>query len=214
MTLLSDVLDESSTCDCDIECICIFECECVECECEDCFEELLWNDIRDYRQRTTVVKSKLGGVKKTNNPFNIPNYEVRDFQRARVYTAEANCSFWKEPFSLEPQEVLEIVKAISSWADIHEPRFFSKRPLQMEKQAPANVAFAAPDLVCLPSFACSKPFICHEMAHVISYQKGPNDHHGPNFVKVYLDLIYSFMGQAESDELRSELSKTKVKVGA
>lgn len=149
-----------------------------------------------------------------NNPFNIPNYEIKDFQRMRVYTAEENCSFWKEPFYLKPQEVIKIVKEISSWANIHEPRSFFNRTPQMKKQVPPNTAFAAPDLVCLPFFAWNRPFICHEMAHVISYQKGPNDHHGPNFVKVYLDLIHSFMGQAESDELRSELSKTKVKVGA
>jgi|TARA_R110000824_G_scaffold250617_1_gene439369 hypothetical protein len=148
------------------------------------------------------------------NPFDIPNYGVRDFQRARVYTAEENCSFWKDPSSLKLQEVLDIVRDISFWAGIKEPRSFFERPLQMEKQIPTNVAFAAPDLVCLPLFACNKPYICHEMAHVISYQKGPNDHHGPNFVKVYLDLISSFMGLAERDELRSELSKTKAKVGA
>ena len=158
----------------------------------------------------------MGAIKELskNNPFNIPNYEVRDFQRKRVYTAEENCSFWKEPFSLEPQEVIDIVKDISSWADIHEPRSLFERPIQMKRQVPSNMAFAAPDLVCLPLFACNKPFICHEMAHVISYQKGPNDHHGPNFVKVYLDLIHSFMGQAEEDELRSELSKAKARVGA
>ena len=42
----------------------------------------------------------MGAIKELskNNPFNIPNYEVRDFQRKRVYTAEENCSFWKEPF--------------------------------------------------------------------------------------------------------------------
>jgi len=48
MVLLADVLDESSTCDCVIECICIFECECLECECEDCVEEVVWDNIREY----------------------------------------------------------------------------------------------------------------------------------------------------------------------
>ena len=148
------------------------------------------------------------------NPFNIPNYEVRDFQRTRVYTAEENCSFWKDPSFLQPQEVIDIVKDISFWANINEPRSCFERPLEMEKQVPTTMAFAAPDLVCLPLFAWNKPFICHEMAHVISYQKGPNDHHGPNFVKVYLELVSFFMGQAERDELHLELSKTKVRVGA
>ena len=44
MVLLSDALDESSTCDCDIECVCIFECECEECECEDCAKERMFDD--------------------------------------------------------------------------------------------------------------------------------------------------------------------------
>ena len=47
MVLLLDALDESSICDCDIECVCIFECGCIECECEDCAEELMFDTETD-----------------------------------------------------------------------------------------------------------------------------------------------------------------------
>ena len=47
------------------------------------------------------------------NPYNIPNYTVRDFQRTQVYAAEERCSFWKEPHWLAPQEVIQTVQAIS-----------------------------------------------------------------------------------------------------
>ena len=51
MTFLSDTWDESSTCDCDIECVCIFECECIECECEDCAKEPVFDDgIESWEQ--------------------------------------------------------------------------------------------------------------------------------------------------------------------
>ena len=163
--------------------------------------------------RDAVAKQQLCREKKTYNPFNIPNYAVRDFQRKRVYIAEECCSFWKEPISLAPQEVLNIVKAISEWADISKPRSFFEKSSGIDIPVPAHVAFATPDTIFLPTFALNKPFICHEMAHVISYQKGPNDHHGPNFVKIYLALVKSFMGEGEWDEIRLELTKTRVKVG-
>ena len=162
-----------------------------------------------------MAKQKLCDTKKTYNPFNIPNYTVRDFQRKKVYTAEEGCSFWKEPLFLTPQEVVDIIEAISKWANINQPRScFEEATAELAIPVPSGAAFAAPDLIFLPTFAWNKPFICHEMAHVISYQKGPNDHHGPNFVKVYLAIIKSFMGQGEWDELRLELTKTKARVGA
>ena len=48
MTFLSDTWDESSTCECDIECVCIFECECIDCECEDCAKELVFDDNQSW----------------------------------------------------------------------------------------------------------------------------------------------------------------------
>lgn len=51
MVLLSNALDESSTCDCDIECVCIFECACIECGCEDCATEPVFdNEIESWEQ--------------------------------------------------------------------------------------------------------------------------------------------------------------------
>ena len=147
------------------------------------------------------------------NPYNIPNYTVRDFQRTQVYSAEERCSFWKEPHWLDPQEVIQTVQAISNWADISEPRSFLKKSSEMGVPVPSAIAFATPDIIFLPAFAWNQSYVCHEMAHVISYQKGPNDHHGPNFVKTYLNIVNFFIGPTECDELLTELSKNQVQCG-
>jgi hypothetical protein len=42
------------------------------------------------------------------------------------------------------------------------------------------------------------------MSHVINYQLGPADHHGPNFAKVYLEVVHEFIGEEEYQELKNQ----------
>ena len=138
---------------------------------------------------------------------NIPNPTLRDFQRKRLYEAEGSCSFWNELQVLPLYEVKHLIKEIVCWAHIDIPKIISTT----QKNA-KYFAYATASEVSLP-FPLSKsvPFICHEMAHVINYQRGPADHHGPNFATAYLEVVNTFIGKIEYKELRSSFDKLKVK---
>ena len=48
----------------------------------------------------------------------IPNSHVRDFQRKKVYSAEATCKFWSEVEILSLEEVKKLITDIAIWASI------------------------------------------------------------------------------------------------
>lgn len=136
----------------------------------------------------------------------IPNPEVRDFQRKKLYYAEALCSFWNEPPVLSRPKVKTLVTDITEWADIHVPS------ISYDASKNGRVAYATASSLVLP-FPLSKsvPFICHEMSHVINYQRGPADHHGPNFATAYLEVVNTFIGKEEYEELKTSFDNFKVK---
>ena len=49
------------------------------------------------------------------------------------------------------------------------------------------------------------------MSHVINYQIGPADHHGPNFASAYMEVVKTFIGQKECIELEQAFKKFGVK---
>ena len=129
----------------------------------------------------------------------IPNLHVRDFQRKRVYDSELECSFWDNVSILPIEEIEQLITDISVWAGIERPDF----SVQGHEDMP--IAYATPTEIVLPfPITQSKPFICHEMSHVINYQLGPADHHGPNFAKVYLEVVHEFIGEEEYQELKNQ----------
>ena len=122
----------------------------------------------------------------------IPHPDVRDFQRKRVYDAEELCSFWNTLQVLPLKEVKELVNLISTKFVIPIPNLIT------EGHNDSFTAYATSTEIALPfPISKSKPFICHEMSHVINYQHGPADHHGPNFATTYLlavkNLIQKFL---------------------
>ena len=137
----------------------------------------------------------------------IPNPTLRDFQRQKLYHAEASCSFWNELTILSTYKVKNLVKDISLWATIDVP----KLSLPTLKNGRYIVYATASELVLPFPLAKSVPFICHEMSHVINYQRGPADHHGPNFAKAYLEVVCKFIGNDEYEELKESFKKHKVK---
>ena len=141
----------------------------------------------------------------------IPNVHVRDYQRKKVYDAEEQCLFWKDGIVelLSLSEMKQLVSDISHWASITPPE------IQIQHTS-IPTAYATADAVVLPfDKAHSKPFICHEMAHVINYQNGPADHHGPNFTGTYLSVVKNFIGRNASTELCKSFKLKRVKyVGA
>ena len=129
----------------------------------------------------------------------IPNLHVRDFQRKRVYDSELECSFWDNVFILPIEEIEQLITNISVWAGIERP------DLSVQGHEDMPVAYATPTEIVLPfPITQSKPFICHEMSHVINYQLGPADHDGPNFAKVYLEVVHEFIGEEEYQELKNQ----------
>lgn len=136
----------------------------------------------------------------------IPNLHVRDFQRKRVYDSELECSFWDNVSILPLEEIEQLIQDISIWAGIEKPQ------LSVQGHEDMLVAYATPTEIVLPFPATqSKPFICHEMAHVINYQLGPADHHGPNFAKTYLEVVRNFIGKEAYDELKTAFDHLRVR---
>ena len=143
---------------------------------------------------------------------NIPNRHVRDFQRNNLYDAEAKCPFWNELSILPDQEVYKLVTLISNWFGIKEPKVklstcdFSQLDIKdLSLVAGEEPIYSTQSKIVLPfPVAQSRPVICHEMSHVINYQLGPADHHGPNFAKVYLEVVHEFIGEAEYQELKNQ----------
>ena len=127
----------------------------------------------------------------------IPNPHVRDFQRRKLYRAEELCSFWNKLKILSLPKVKHLVQNITDWADVELPDVTYFR----YKKGRQTYATATSLVLAFP-IAKSAPFICHEMAHVINYQRGPADHHGPNFAKAYLEVVRQFMGTAEFKDLK------------
>ena len=137
---------------------------------------------------------------------NIPNLHVRDFQRKRVYDSELECSFWDNVSILPLEEIEKLILDISIWADIEKPE------LSVQGHEDMPVAYATPTEIVLPfPITQSKPFICHEMSHVINYQLGPADHHGPNFAKTYLEVVRNFIGKEAYDELKRAFDHLRVR---
>jgi len=145
----------------------------------------------------------------------IPNPHVRDSQRKRVYEAEERCMFWYTDNKISQTETENLIGDISTWADINTPTLYTdsiNTPHGIKQRLAKQMSYATPMYVALSNNAVgSIPYLCHEMAHVINYQKGPADHHGPNFAAIYLKLVELFIGQKERKELQHSFDKTKVK---
>ena len=136
---------------------------------------------------------------------NIPNTHIRDYQRKKLYKAEEECSFWNSLDILPFNQIELLIESISEEVDI-------KTPALDIGDLKTPTAYATQDTIVLPfPIAKSLPFICHEMAHVINYQIGPADHHGPNFANAYLEVVKTFMGQTEYIELEESFKKFNVK---
>ena len=147
--------------------------------------------------------------------MDIPNAHVRDYQRQKVYDAEEQCVFWYNYNEVSQAETEQLIKDISTWAGINTPTLYTDNintPHGIKQRLAKQMSYATPIYVALSSNAVgSTPYICHEMAHVINYQRGPADHHGPHFAAIYLNLIATFIGEKERTELQHSFDKAAVK---
>jgi len=139
---------------------------------------------------------------------NIPNTHVRDFQRKRLYEAEdAWLTGWVFKF-LTTKETKKVIKDISDWAGIPVPTLISNQGKLNMRQS----IYATSDIISLP-FPLSRttPYIAHEMAHVVNYNSPKADHHGPNFSKIYLQIVKEFIGIEAEQELQDSFNQNKVR---
>ena len=135
----------------------------------------------------------------------IPNSHVRDFQRKKVYSAEATCKFWSEVEILSLEEVKELITDIAIWASIPIPS------LDIQGQENCPIVYATATEIVLPSASeWTLPCICHEMSHVINYNSQYADHHGKYFTTVYLSVVKQFIGLTAYRELQEAFDRTKV----
>jgi hypothetical protein len=135
---------------------------------------------------------------------NIPNANLKDYQRGRLYSAEEAC-LWGELEILSPKQVEDIIYKISQWAEINPPK------LILEGN---SIAYATADTICLPipiTITRTMLFVAHEMSHVINYKGKNADHHGKYFAGTYLDVVKEFVAENTYYNLKKTFDFYKVK---
>tara|TARA_R110000787_G_scaffold149669_1_gene263631 strand:- start:1379 stop:1798 length:420 start_codon:yes stop_codon:yes gene_type:complete len=134
---------------------------------------------------------------------------MKDYQVKEVYKSEEEIDIFNNGRLLSKDEVSEYVKQFSIWADIETPNIFCKDEYHV-----TDVAQGSAKEIFLPVFAQNPWYICHEMSHVIldSWQHVENDHHGPNFCYVYLELIGWVLGRETKKTFERTFLKNKVKI--
>ena len=118
-----------------------------------------------------------------------PRRAIKDFQRSRVYRWEHDQVFPHDPHLLSIEDCRALVDIVYRW---HEG------PLSLRPGwAPPSVtdgrgrrhACGSREVIKLPRWARTRPLVLHECAHGLAADK-----HGPEFVRVYVDLLVRFMG--------------------
>ena len=77
----------------------------------------------------------------------------------------------------------------------------------------SRVASAWRNRLEIPMWARTFSYLLHELAHVILKQRDMCDHHGPEFVKLYIELLTKYMEYPES-MLRKSAFRYGVQVAA
>ena len=124
---------------------------------------------------------------------------MEDFQRQAVYDAEESCTFWLAGQHLSEEEADALIAKISKWASIEKPDCQFNA---VDKDGDIfPVAKGMAHSIVLPVFAMNQCYICHEMAHVITYQRKHIDYHGPVFINIYINIIKEILGLNSYKEL-------------
>ena len=136
---------------------------------------------------------------------------MKDYQVKQVYKSEEEIDVFKNGRLLSKHEVEEYVKQFSVWADIEPPNIFCK-----DEYHKTDIATGSANEIRLPVFAQNPWYKCHEMSHVIldSWDHIKNDHHGPNFCYIYLELIGWVLGREVKQTFRNVFQQNKVKISS
>ena len=122
----------------------------------------------------------------------------RDFQRSRLYGWEGVHVLPRDPTPLSLLACRELVATVFAdrlGAGVPAPR--------VEDGRGRRHAAGSREVIKLPRWARTRPIVLHECAHGLAA-----DGHGPDFARVYIDLLADFMAID-----RSEMERTAGRAG-
>jgi len=130
---------------------------------------------------------------------------VRDFQRSRLYKWERSQSWWEgndwaTPGSMSLPQCKALIKRATK-------RYGAWMPSVRDGRGNRNASGSA-SVIKLPRWARSMPVVLHESGHAINSQRGTNgapygDKHGPVFLRLFIQLLATYMKLDEADLVRS-----------
>lgn len=106
----------------------------------------------------------------------------RDFQRSRLYRWESANVLPRDRRTLSLDACRDLAREVFA-ARLAEP------PPRIEDGRGRRHAAGSRQVIKLPRWARTRPIVLHECAHGLS-----TDAHGPDFVRVYLELLAAFLG--------------------
>lgn len=142
---------------------------------------------------------------------------MRDSQRSRVYAWERSQAWWQAAY--RGRRYAEVPNSVVQPLALSECEKYLSRVLRKAGAAPVVVADGrgSPNAkgsswrIQLPTFARTRPIMLHEAAHSIAAQRGVDDRHGPNFARIYIDLLARHL-HLPAGELLKSARAARVKV--
>lgn len=138
----------------------------------------------------------------------------RDSQKTKLYRCEETVSAWGKGRMAELSDVRFYVQRIvqSAW---WRHRYPNITYITVNKgRGRGGFAYTTKSLITLPEHAWHPMYIIHEMAHIAADHDGSYKTiaaHGPEYCRIYLDIVQHAMGQQVVDELRSCMDRDEVK---
>ena len=136
-------------------------------------------------------------------------WNFKDYQRDNVYQAESDWGA-QNGQQLSNAQSRRLVQAISKHYKLKPIKAFVKAKNRHVEIS--GIATGRSEFVRLPYWAMTTSTICHEMAHVITQQRGIFDGHGPIFAGFLVELTHKFMGRTEGTDLQWNLLLNSVEV--
>ena len=126
---------------------------------------------------------------------------MRDQQRSKVYDWE------QKTFGVRDEK--STLKQCEEMARHIQTAYGKKwRRLEIKCGAGFRRAVAYPNAIYLPKWARNEIVVLHEMAHWILVNDGVGcDHHGPKFMRLFIELIAWAIGLPKSEILSSARAK-------
>lgn len=122
---------------------------------------------------------------------------LRDSQRSKVYKWESAMGFWKPRVAMSWSDCEKLVKAAWSMygAGKPMPTLHYKPNIRMCYHSPSR------GIIVLNRLGMRAETVLHETAHgIIAQRTGLTyEAHGPEWMGVYIDMLYVFMGLNDDD---------------